>query len=86
MDKYLSHNERLEKVVEWLRGILRNHDGIRSQLLAIDTACAKWRVDKVKAREAVKDVLHEPKTADEQLFADDIWYRQRFCFPKKRGF
>ena len=84
MNGYLNHKERLDKVVEWLRGILPNHDGIRTQLLAIDTACAKWRVDKVKARDAVKNLLHEPKTAEEHLFADDLWYRQRFCLPKRR--
>ena len=86
MDKYLPHNERLEKVVEWLRGILRNHDGIWTQLLAIDTACAKWRVDKVKAREALKDILYEPKTEEERLYASDLWFREKVWVPKKRGF
>lgn len=84
MTKYLTPEERLEKAVSWLRDTLRGCTDLVKQLRTITTVCAKWKVDKVKAREAVKDLLHEPKTADEQRFADDLWYRQRFCYPKRK--
>ena len=85
MDKYLPNDERLDRAVSWLRTIIRGCTDVKKQLRSISTVCAKWKVDKVKAREALKDILYEPKTEEERLYASDLWFREKVWVPKKRG-
>ena len=77
MDKHLTPEERLERAVSWLRDVLRGCTDIKKQLRTITTVCAKWKVDRVKAREALADVLREPSTEEERLYASDLWLREK---------
>lgn len=85
MDKYLTHDERLDRAVSWLRTVIRGCTDVKKQLRSITTVCAKWKVDRVMAREALKDILYEPKTEEERLYASDLWFREKVWVPKKRG-
>lgn len=76
MTKHLSPEERLDRAVSWLRTIIRGCTDIKKQLRSITTVSAKWRVNKVKVREALKDILCEPKDDGERLYASDLWLRE----------
>ena len=82
MTKYLTPEERLEKAVSWLRDTLRGCTDLVKQLRSITTVCAKWKVDRVKARDALKDVLREPATEEERLYATDLWMREKVFLPR----
>lgn len=77
MSGKLTPEERLERAVSWLRDVLRGCTDIKKQLRTITTVCARWRVDRVKAREALADVLREPATEEERLYASDLWLREK---------
>ena len=83
MTKYLTPEERLEKAVSWLRDTLRGCTDLVKQLRTITTVCAKWKVDKVKARDALKDALREPATEEERLYATDLWFREKVFVPRR---
>ena len=83
MDKYLTHDERMDRVVSWLREAIKGCSDITKQLRSITTVCAKWRVNRVKARDALKDVLREPKTEEERLYASDLWFREKVFVPRR---
>lgn len=83
MTKHLSPEERLDRAVSWLRTIIRGCTDIKKQLRSITTVCAKWKVDRVKARDALKDILYEPRTEEERLYASDLWLREKVFVPKK---
>ena len=83
MDKHLTPEERLDRAVSWLHDVLRGCTDIVKQLRTITTVCAKWKVDRVKAREALTDVLREPVTAEERLYASDLWLREKVFVPKR---
>lgn len=83
MDKYLTHDERLDRTVSWLRTVIRGCTDIKKQLRSITTVCAKWKVDRVMAREALKDILYEPKTEEERLYATDLWFREKVFVPRR---
>lgn len=83
MDNYLTHDERLQKAVSWLQDTLRGCTDLVKQLRTITTVCAKWKVDRVMAREALKDILYEPKTEEERLYASDLWLREKVFVPRR---
>lgn len=83
MTRHLTPEERLERAVSWLRDVLRGCTDIKKQLRTITTVCAKWKVDRVKAREALADVLREPSTEEEQLYASDLWLREKVIVPRR---
>lgn len=83
MDNYLTHDERLQKAVSWLHDTLRGCTDLVKQLRTITTVCAKWKVDRVMAREELKDILYEPKTEEERLYASDLWLREKVFVPRR---
>ena len=83
-NKRLSPEERLDKAVSWLRTIIRGCTDIKKQLRSITTVCAKWDADRVKARDALKDILYEPRTEEELLYASDLWLREKVIVPRKK--
>ena len=83
MDKHLTPDERLQKAVSWLQDTLRGCTDLVKQLRTITTVCAKWKVDRVMAREALKDILYEPKTEEERLYASDLWLREKVFVPRR---
>lgn len=83
MDKHLTPEERLDRAVSWLRDVLRGCTDIKKQLRTITTVCAKWKVDRVKARDALADVLREPTTEEERLYASDLWLREKVIVPRR---
>lgn len=76
-NKHLSPEERLDRAVSWLRTIIRGCTDIKKQLRSITTVCTKWKVDRVKARDALKDIIREPRTEEERLFSEDLWLREK---------
>ena len=82
MDNYPTQEERIDKVVSWLREALKGCSDITKQLHSVATVCAKWRVNKVKVREALTDVLCEPATEEERLYASDLWFREKVWVPR----
>lgn len=84
MTKHLTPEERLERAVSWLHDTLRGCTDLVKQLRSITTVCAKWKVDRVYvAREALKDILCEPKTEEERLYASDLWLREKVWIPRR---
>ena len=83
MDKHLTPEERLDRAVSWLHDVLRGCTDIKKQLRTITTVCAKWKVDRVKARESLADVLREPSTEEERLYASDLWLREKVIVPRR---
>lgn len=83
MNKHLSPEERLDRAVSWLHDVLRGCTDLTKQLRTIATVCAKWKVDKAEAREALKDVLYEPRTEEELLYSTDLWFREKVCVPRR---
>lgn len=85
MANTLTEQDRLERAVSWLHNVLRGCTDLTKQLRTITTVCAKWRVDRVKAREALSDILREPKDDEERLYASELWLREKVIVPRKGG-